>query len=349
MTQSADVPSHWLVYAMGGGIGHVTRATALSRSLLQHSSGGDRITLLTNSSFAARLPIENELGERAEVMRIDSRHSRDRTVAEVQRVFKTALFHAVIVDTFPRGIAGELAEILPGLNCRKVLIHRDLNPKYCQQFRLSEFVGIYDRLIVPGEAAPFENLPNTISTSPWLVRNDSELLQPDDARRRLAVKGNKLPVAVVLGCGRAEEIEQMQAWAMQLADEFPVTLEVRFVVINKSESLDRQEIDRPNFKIVSIWPFFQAIRGASIVISGGGYNSVNEARAAGIPFCGIPRKRLYDRQYKRIASSDCVERFEDLRTKIESSVLNVPTQSKGKISFCNGVHEAVEVIQGLVS
>jgi len=134
-----------------------------------------------------------------------------------------------------------------------------------------------------------------------------------------------------------------------LADEFPVTLEVRFVVINKSESLDRQEIDRPNFKIVSIWPFFQAIRGASIVISGGGYNSVNEARAAGIPFCGIPRKRLYDRQYKRIASSDCVERFEDLRTKIESSVLNVPTQSKGKISFCNGVHEAVEVIQGLVS
>jgi len=349
MTQAADVPNHWLVYALGGGIGHVTRATALSRSLLQHSSDDDRITLLTNSPFAASMPIESELGERAEIIRVDSRLSRHRTIAAVQRVFATAFFHAVIIDTFPRGIAGELAEILPGLSCPKVLIHRDLNPRYCQQFRLSEFVRVYDRLLVPGEAAPFENHPNAICTSSWLVRDDSELLNPDDARRQLAVKENNLPVAVVLGCGRSEEIGQMQEWAMQLADDFPTTLEVRFVVIDRSESPDRQDKERPNFKIVSIWPFFQAIRGASVVISGGGYNSVNEARAAGIPFCGVPRARLYDRQHKRIASFDCVERFEDLRAKVETSVLDASTHSRGTVSFCNGVHEAAKAILELMS
>ena len=99
------------------------------------------------------------------------------------------------------------------------------------------------------------------------------------------------------------------------------------------------------FKTISIWPFFQAIRGASIVVSGGGYNSVNEARAAGIPFCGIPRKRLYDRQHKRISSNDCVERFEDLRTQIENNILNVSMQSSGGVAFRNGVQEAVNAIQ----
>lgn len=345
MTQSAAVPTRWLLYAMGGGMGHVTRATALSRGLLQISSAGTRVTLLTNSSFADEMPIENELGKRAEIIRIDSKLSRHQTVAEVQRVFTSEAFDAVIVDTFPRGIAGELAEILPGLNCRKVLVHRDLNPKYCQQYRLADFVKVYDRLIVPGEAAPFEHLPNAISTKPWLVRNDSELLQPDQARCRLAVKGNSLPVVVVLGCGRADEIGQMHAWAMQLADEFVGTLEVRFVVMKKLDSLSMRDKKPPNFKVVSIWPFFQAIRGASIVVSGGGYNSVNEARAAGIPFCGIPRKRLYDRQHKRISSNDCVERFEDLRTQIENNILNVSMQSSGGVAFRNGVQEAVNAIQ----
>ena len=349
MTQSADVPTHWLLYAMGGGMGHVTRATALSRGLLQVSSEDARVTLLTNSSFAGGMPIENELGKRAEIIRIDSKLSRHQAVAEVQRVFTSEAFDAVIVDTFPRGIAGELAEILPGLNCRKVLVHRDLNPKYCQQYRLAEFVKVYDRLIVPGEAAPFENLPNAISTRPWLVRDDSELLQPDDARCRLSVTGNNLPVAVVLGCGRADEIRQMHAWAMQLADEFVGALEVRFVVVKKPDPFDLQGKERPNFKTISIWPFFQAIRGASVVISGGGYNSVNEARAAGIPFFGIPRKRLYDRQQKRISSNDCVERFEDLRTQIEKSVLNVPTQSSGGVAFQNGVQQAVNAIRAVMA
>ncbi|MDA7907006.1 hypothetical protein N9B25_00705 [bacterium] len=353
MTPSTDAGNHWLLYAMGGGMGHITRATALSRGLLRLSSDGssrgdDRITLLTNSSFADGLPIENELGPRAEVIRIESKLSRDETVDEVQRVLTTTTWTAVIVDTFPRGIAGELAGILPRINCPKVLVHRDLNPKYCQKFRLAEFVTLYDRLVVPGEAALFENHPHAISTPPWLVRNAEELLTPDDARCRLVAKQNTLPVAVVLGCGRDDEIEQMHGWAMRLADEFTGKLEVRFIVMKKPDFLGDREKKLPNFKMVSIWPFFEAVRGASILISGGGYNSVNESKAAGIPFCGVPRKRLYDRQENRLSSHDCVERYDELRSRVERIVLKSSTQFNAPISFRNGVQEAVVAIQSVV-
>ena len=335
---------------MGGGMGHLTRATALSRVLLQSSSSNarqceTRVTLLTNSSFAAGLEIEDELGPRAEVLRIDSSLDRHATVAEVQRVFGSGAADAVVVDTFPRGLAGELAHILPRLGCRKILVHRDLNPKYCQQYRLAEFVENYDQLIVPGEAAPFENFPNAISTQPWLVRNEDELLTPHEARFRLAVNGNRLPVAVVLGCGRLDEINQMYVWATRLADEFPTTLEVRFVVM-KNPNLDVTHEKTPrNFKVIAIWPFFQAIRGANIVISGGGYNSVNEAKAAGVRFCGVPRRRLYDRQENRISSADCIQRFDELRMRVEEVVLDFRTQTKiNPVSYCNGVHQAVNAI-----
>ncbi|MDA7492571.1 hypothetical protein OAM37_00930 [bacterium] len=354
MALSANARNHWLLYAMGGGMGHITRATALARGLLHQSSDGSgssdaRITLLTNSSFADGLPIENELGPRANVVRVDSQLSRDKTVVEVQRVFMTAAVSAVVVDTFPRGIAGELAEILPNLNCPKVLVHRDLNPSYCQKYRLSDFVKIYDRLIVPGEAALFESFPNAVSTPPWLIRNAEELLKPEDARCRLAVKASTLPVAVVLGCGRNDEIEQMHGWAMRLADEFTGKLEVRFIVMKKPDSLADREKKLPNFKMISIWPFFEVVRGASIVISGGGYNSVNESKAAGIPFCGVPRKRLYDRQENRLSSNDCVERYDEVRSRVERIVLESSTQFNARISFRNGVQQAVVAIQSVVN
>jgi len=352
MAPSANAKNHWFLYAMGGGMGHITRATALARGLLHQSSDGSgstdaRVTLLTNSSFADGLPIENELGPRANVVRVDSQLSKDNTVVEVQRAFMTAAVSAVVVDTFPRGIAGELAEILPHFNCPKVLVHRDLNPSYCQKYRLSDFVKIYDRLIVPGEAALFESFPNAISTPPWLIRNAEELLEPEDARCRLAVKASTLPVAVVLGCGRSDEIEQMHGWAMRLADEFTGKLEVRFIVMKKPDSLADREKKLPNFKMISIWPFFEVVRGASIVISGGGYNSVNESKAVGIPFCGVPRKRLYDRQEKRLSSNDCVGRYDELRSRVERIFLK-PSQYNARISFRNGVQQAVVAIQSVV-
>ena len=60
-------------------------------------------------------------------------------------------YECVIVDTFPRGLGGELAEILPQLSVPKVLIHRDINPDYVIAKNLPDFVADnFDLVIVPG-------------------------------------------------------------------------------------------------------------------------------------------------------------------------------------------------------
>ena len=49
---------HWLIYALGGGLGHVTRATSLIRAAERE---GVTCTVLANTSLLASLPLRAEL------------------------------------------------------------------------------------------------------------------------------------------------------------------------------------------------------------------------------------------------------------------------------------------------
>jgi len=133
----------------GGGWGHLTRAAALARV----ARGPVRI--LTNSPYAdevrARLP---ELDILALDPALSAAHARQEAVRYVQASEAACL----IVDTFPRGLGGELAALLPAWGALRVLIHRDLNPSTSAGKRSTRFVrSNYDLVIRPGpaEAAPW--------------------------------------------------------------------------------------------------------------------------------------------------------------------------------------------------
>jgi len=88
-------------------------------------------------------------------------------------------YQCLIVDTFPRGLGGELAAILPELKTSlRVLIHRDINPEYVKVKNLHQFVAdCFDLVLVPGEGVevPLANLPCVQHTNPWLIRSAWEL------------------------------------------------------------------------------------------------------------------------------------------------------------------------------
>ena len=76
----------WLIYALGGGAGHLTRATGLARAAIRSNAvlpSGIEICILTNSPFADVMPISSELGVGHEVIRIASDQSRDETARRV--------------------------------------------------------------------------------------------------------------------------------------------------------------------------------------------------------------------------------------------------------------------------
>ena len=135
----------------------------------------------------------------------------------------------LVVDVFPRGLAGELAPLLGSLRCHKILVHRDLNPEYVERYDLSQFVDAYNLILVPGEEAPFQTAPHAAITAPWLMRDADELLSPAEARRALQVESNYLPVVAVMGCGRIEEVAQMRQLANELMCDVGGQAEVRFV------------------------------------------------------------------------------------------------------------------------
>lgn len=72
-----------------------------------------------------------------------------------------------------------MADILPKLpHIPRILIHRDINPRYVAAKNLREFVvENFDAIIVPaeGEDLPLCDLPNVYHTAPWLIRNAWEL------------------------------------------------------------------------------------------------------------------------------------------------------------------------------
>lgn len=324
----------WLIYALGGGMGHLTRAVALGRAARRR---GHRVELVTNSSFAPGLPLEAELGE-GNVHRLGARLDKHAVRESIERLLDQVRPEVLVVDTFPRGLGGELAPLLPGMKARKVLVHRDLHPDYVERFELARFVDTFDLLLVPGEPAPFAHHPRAVSTPPWLLLDAGELLDVSTARRRLGVPAGeeRVPVVAVLACGRPEEVAESAALA---------------------ERLQRMPGPRALVRMLApgaplrLWPALSIMRGIDVLVGAGGYNTVQEARATGTPLVAMAQPRLYDRQALRLRDSERIstpdEALERVRVLLRSSA--TACFERPVPSYVNGTHEAVRLIEAGLS
>ncbi|MDX2098932.1 MAG: hypothetical protein SFW36_14240, partial [Leptolyngbyaceae cyanobacterium bins.59] len=198
----------WLIYALGGGWGHVNRSIALARTVAQHFP----VTILSNTPYLKFFQDSiAEGGLQIEIDAIPASAGVETVQMEVERAFSERTFTCLIVDTFPRGLAGELVPFLEKQRkTPRILVHRDLNPNYVRSKRLQSFVmEHFDRLLIPGEGdhgsderswetrLPLSDLPQAYHTAPWLLRNFEEL--PDRAAARsLLGLDNHCPQKVVL-------------------------------------------------------------------------------------------------------------------------------------------------------
>ncbi len=268
----------WLIYALGGGLGHLTRTVALARVARR---SGHCVRVLTNSPFAAELPLHKDLGDEGALIRIDPTRNRHEVASIVGGILEAREFDVLIVDTFPRGLGGELVPFLHHLACPKILVHRDLDPAYVSWANLRAIAMRFDLLILPGEDAPLGDLPHAIRTHPWLLRERAELLDRPAARRRLDVgEDENRHVIVVAGCGRLDEIEAARSLSSRLDCHLAGAALVRFVsVANANESAKNPG--------AVIWPLLEVMEGIDVLVGSGGYNTVYEARATATPLVAL--------------------------------------------------------------
>jgi hypothetical protein len=322
----------WLVYALGGGWGHLTRAAALVRA------AGGAVRILTNSPYAspvrARMPGLDIVALGPELPAVRARE-------EAMRRVDISNAACLIVDTFPRGLGGELASLLPRLAAVRVLVHRDLNHEYVRRKGLDAFVRCnYDLVIQPGaaERTPLAELPQVRTTAPWLIRSAHELPSREATRHLLRVGERRC--VLVNAAGNRDEQEWYGSVSRALIGALK-GVAVRCVAAACPPGC-------PPECWLSYWPAMDLLPAMDAVVGGGGYNTVNECAACGVPLIARAWPRQYDRQARRAAGQ-----AETLVTSVEEAVAAVraclerPGRTACRGEFPNGAREAAQILQAL--
>jgi UDP:flavonoid glycosyltransferase YjiC (YdhE family) len=317
----------WLIYALGGGWGHLTRAVSLARVACSRH----RVRILTNSPYAPK--VANAL-PRLEIVAMDPSltlaKAREQLIQHIQATDVCCL----IVDTFPRGLGGELANIIDSLAATKVLVHRDLSPSYVSEAKLRAFVrSTYDLICIPGkgEGAAFADLPAAVVTEPWLIRNPPSERCLDQQRRVL-----------VCAAGTTEELAWYGA-LVALLRKLDSTLDIRCVAPSCPPGC-------PKELWIEHWPAVDLFPTADVVIGGAGYNTIHECVAWQVPLIAHPWPRKYDRQWLRAQRAErcgSVTVAKKLNAAAEAALrqLKQPPPRRIRTEIQNGVTDAITLIE----
>lgn len=332
-------PNHWLIYAAGGGYGHLTRSLSLARTAVK-TDENRIVSILANDEAIKSLSIV-ETSERIRLLPIDTTRSNDEIRFYVRSTLESLSLEALIVDTFPRGVLGELDDILSEINCAKILVNRDTVPEYINSADVLHAVGLYDHILLPGESAPLEDRSNATRTEPWLIQDNDELHSIEEARRCLNVRDDSLPTCLVVLSGKPHERQAFSELSLRLNQELQGIASVRV----SGESPEALENELSSIQI-KYWPLMKVLPAVDFLIGAGGYNTVREADATGTPLLAIPQKRMYDQQSKRLNRSQSFSNQLHLIDSLKSQLKEFdPSQSSSSANFQNGTYEALRKIE----
>jgi hypothetical protein len=190
----------------------------------------------------------------------------------LKRILDRAGPRALVVDTFARGIMGEMADLVPSLDIPTILIQRYLNPAYLRQFNVTAFVGRFYRLVVRlADALPPQTLSQqTVDVPPVTIRETRELP----------------PVTQRAGWLFVDWGEGSEPF-IQAAQEAAVRQGKTLRVARPAES----------------YPAVDQMAGHELVMGSGGYNLYHEAALTGSPTIFVPGRRMYDDQFARTAAA----------------------------------------------
>jgi hypothetical protein len=378
-----------VIYALGGGWGHLNRALALGRIAARRHA----VTILTNSSYAEYVlerldltPQPSSLarkGDSGEVYleAIAPDLSREETCGRVQQFLLSQQYDCLIVDTFPRGLGGELAEILPQLQVSRILVHRDLNSQYIQAKAIAEFVEAhFEQILIPGEGeqVPLAHLPQAHHTAPWLIRSADELMPPDQARSLLRLPSSTTPTVIVCASGRLGQLgsvplqgphpacgttfptlgEGLRERAQVSTREFEEVQLFGTLTHQLHQSLPGGTVrclspqltpQCPPELWVSHWPGIDCLQMADVVVGGAGYNTTYECAALGVPLISFAFHRLYDRQARRAQQHNYeVQTIDEAIALVQRLLQQTSKPIPNQRNYVNGVLQAVQLIESVI-
>ncbi|MBW2255727.1 MAG: UDP-glucosyltransferase, partial [Deltaproteobacteria bacterium] len=189
----------------------------------------------------------------------------------------------LLVDTFPGGSFGELVAALE-LAPHRVLVARRVREAFATQDPYRALLSLYEKVVVPDDRG----------TGPILIRDRSELLDRDDARRALGIPAGRRAVYVSLGGGgdlaapgtlpRLVDRLAERGW---------------HAVVGAGPLYEGPERRGPGVTWLDRYVPLELLTGVDAAVSACGYNTFHELMYAGVPTVFLPQERIADDQEER--------------------------------------------------
>lgn len=294
-------------YAVNGaGVGHLARLVAVNRWLRRYAAyAGSRaeIYFLTSSEADSLL-----FRERFASFKLPSKTVVTETGIDKPAYLALAkqwVWHSLgllrpdllVVDTFPRGSFGELLNALD-LCRQRAFIYRPVKSELAARPEFSSMLPLYDAVLVPERpGTPLEVPPGVRPRffGPVSLLEPAEMLEREEARRRLGVPEGKLALYLSAGGGGDEHAERTLRFLCRELQSYP-----RFHLVVAAGPLYRgEEFHLPHVTWLSQWGSANFLRGCDLALTAAGYNTCAELWLAGMPALFLPQPKIADEQDRR--------------------------------------------------
>ncbi len=297
-----------VVYALGGGLGHLTRVrAALATPGCIHARGP--VAIVTSSPFAA----DPRVVDGHEVVSVPVSLARDRTGLGrfVADAFAARAPDEVIIDAFPAGILGELTAGMIPTSASVTHLARSLRwAPYAGQLPLDPprvdttwvLEPLEDDHLAFLQARSAEVQPFTLVTpreTPCDRDGQPVTIEPDP-------EDPDRPTWLIVHAGPPDEVDELVAYALDQARHEGA--DPRLVLIapappGGTEAADAVHRDRwsvAGAEVLDVYPAGPLVAAADRVFTAGGFNAMREAEAWPERHRPMPFARTFDDQFARV-------------------------------------------------
>jgi hypothetical protein len=301
-------------YALGGGSGHVVRGLAVLAALRRRHpyvaatllAPGRAAPWARGEDIPFRCPPEEC-------------RDRQRLGAWIGATLDRLEPELLLVDVFPRGVLGELADILPRLATRPWLISRWVRPDYYLVPAVRRAVETcYAGLIwceEPPSGLDRLDLP-CHRVGPVLIRRPASCLDPVAARAELAVPIG-VPLVLALASGDRQHQQDLVGTLAKVRRRLAGRGDPPSLVVLAAGLEPRRG---GGLTITCHFPAMEVLPAADVVVAAGGYNACWETRALGLPTVFIPQQRPYDDQFRRTRGDRVARSPEELELLLTNAL-----------------------------
>lgn len=293
-----------IVFATSNGIGmgHLARATAISKTL---KSDAEPI-IVSMASGIAEIP--DAFGFRSEYLPGEDRqwmsrsnwdfYIRDRITALIDETnAKVIVFDGVIPH------AGFIAARNARPGVKLVWMRRGLWQKKIHRFALTLQSSVMDLIIEPGDYAfsydhgPTSKRNEAIRSAPVSLYQSNEALDRESSMKALGLDPNRPAVLVQLGTG-ADDANQKMTAALKGLKDWP-----NLQVVLTKEPIDKQGNSLApaglDLRVIRYFPLAKVLAAFDAAVCATGYNGVHEMLAASVPTVFVSNIRGMDDQDAR--------------------------------------------------